>query len=232
LIGTVKSGPLASCGGWVISIFDLLFIVCFLAAAISLLRAAYYACRRRWMSSARVLRRLGYGAGAYTIVLVAVSLTSSVKVLRMGERQCFDDWCISVERVARQSQIGERPAAANARGAFWLVTVKVSNAARRRAQRETDVGVCLIDPAGHRYYPSPPGQMALDATGAGGQELTTMMAPGGSFERTVVFDVPRDSTDLGLVVTHGPFPGVLIIGDSGSFLHAPTVVRLSKLEAR
>jgi hypothetical protein len=213
-------------------IFDLVFIACFLTAVVSLLCATYYASGRRWARSAQVLRRLGFGAALYAALLMAVSLASRPNVLRMGERQCFDEWCITVERAARQSLVGNPPAAANARGIFYVVTVKVSNAARRRAQRETDVGVCLIDLAGHRYYPSPQGQIALDAMGTGGQDLTTKMPPGRSFERTLVFDVPKDTADLGLVVTHGLFPGALIIGDSQSFFHPPTIVRLNNLEAR
>jgi hypothetical protein len=212
-------------------IFDLVFIACFLTTAVSLLRSVYFACRRQWARSAQVLRRLGYGVAVYAGVLLAVSLASRPKILQMGETQCFDDWCISVERAARQSQVGKSPTVVNARGIYYVVTVRVSNAARRTAQRETDVGVCLIDLAGHRYYPSPQGQIALDATASGGQDLTTKMPPGGSFERTVLFDVPEDAADLGLVVTHGLFPGALIIGDSQSLLHAPTVVRLDKLEA-
>jgi hypothetical protein len=58
------------------------------------------------------------------------------------------------------------------------------------------------------------------------------MPPGGSFVRRVVFDVPREATELALVVNHGRFPGVLIIGDPHRFLHAPTVIRLSELDAR
>jgi hypothetical protein len=214
------------------TVFDLLFIVCFLTAVVSVLRAAYYAGRRRWTSSARVLRRLGYLAAVYLAVLVAVSLLSRPTVLRMGERQCFDDWCVSVEHAVRQARAGLPPADVAARGVFCVVTVRVSNAARRRAQRASDAGVCLIDEKGHRYEPSPPGQRALDATGLGGSDLTTRLPPGGSFVRRVVFDVPTDAAGLALVVNHGRFPGLLIIGDPHSFLHAPTVFSLSELDVR
>jgi hypothetical protein len=30
-----------------------------------------------------------------------------------------------------------------------------------------------------------------------------------------------------LVITHGAFPGVIIIGDDQSFLHKPTIVQLA-----
>jgi hypothetical protein len=211
---------------------DLLFLTCFLVAVVSLVRAAYYAGRRRWTSGARVLRRLGYLAVVYLAVLVAVSLSSRPRVLRMGERQCFDDWCVSVEHAERRSRVGQPPADVEARGVFHVVTVRVSSTARRRAQRAADASVCLIDEKGNRYDPSPPGQQALDATGAGGDDLMTRMPPGGSFVRRVVFDVPREAAELALVVNHGRFPGILIIGAPHSFLHAPTVIRLSELDAR
>ena len=42
-----------------------------------------------------------------------------------------------------------------------------------------------------------------------------------------VFKVAGDATELGLVFTHGRRqPGVLIIGDSDSWLHQRTVVEL------
>ena len=110
------------------TVFDLVFIACFLVAMVALVRAGYHASRRRWASSSRVLTRLGFGAAIYAGILVAVSLSSRQKVLRMGERQCFDEWCVSVERVVRLSQVGDPTTVAHARGIFWVVTVRVSNA--------------------------------------------------------------------------------------------------------
>ena len=46
----------------------------------------------------------------------------------------------------------------------------------------------------------------------------------------MIFDVPENAADLGLIVTHGLFPGVLIIDAPESFLHAPTILKLTKLE--
>jgi hypothetical protein len=50
---------------------------------------------------------------------------------------------------------------------------------------------------------------------------------GGSFTYTAVFDLPSGITKPGLVITHGAFPGAIIIGDPQSLLHKPTIVRLS-----
>jgi len=43
-----------------------------------------------------------------------------------------------------------------------------------------------------------------------------------------VFDAPRDVRIVGLAVEHpvGPGPGLFVIGDADSLLHAPTIVRL------
>jgi hypothetical protein len=219
------AGPFSK--GHEVTIFDLLFIVCVIAAAISLLRALYHACRKQWAQAARVLRRLGYGILAYATVLVVVSLTSRPRILKMGEKLRFDEWCISVERARLQPRIGEPPATAQAHGIFNLITVRVSNEARRRAQRARDAAVWLVDSRGNRYDPSAEAQTALDAIGASGPSLTSMMLPGSSFERTVVFDVSKDASDLRLGMYHGYFPGVVIIGASQSFLHPPTLVELT-----
>jgi hypothetical protein len=208
------------------SLFDLFFIVCFFVAVILVLRSVYCACRRRWSASARALALLGIGALVYGSVLVGVGFASRPNYLPMGTKQCFDDWCVSVERAAQQPTIGAGPESAQASGVFRLVTVKVTSQARRVAQRAADVEVCLIDSRGQRYAPSPIGQRALDLAAGSGPELSSMVEPGASFERTVVFDLPTDASDVGLIVTHGRFPSVLIIGDTQSFCHAPTILRL------
>jgi len=136
-----------------------------------------------------------------------------------------------VERVARRRAIG----AATARGQFYLVTVRASSRAQRISQRARDAQVYLLDARGRRYDPAPDAQRALDAAGAGGQPLDTELPPGGSFTRTVAFDLPADARRVGLVMVHGLFPGVLVIGGPQSFLHKPTIVilkqRLALLES-
>ncbi len=111
-------------------------------------------------------------------------------------------------------------------GMFYLVTVRVSSWARGISQRALDAQVYLLDASNQRFDPDASGQRALDATGQGGQPLDSKVAPGGSFTRTVVFNLPKGSSHLVLVVTHGLFPDVLIIGSEQSFLHKPTIFQL------
>lgn len=174
----------------------------------------------------RVSLALGSFLVLYAIVLLSVSLLSPQQKLTMHQDRCFDDWCLSVERVVQQPTIGTSARIVTARGEFSLVTVRVSSRAKAINQRALDVQVYLLDASNQHYDPSPIGQQALDATGKGGQSLSSELVPGGSFTHTVVFDLPKGSSHLALVVTHGLFPDLLVIGSEQSFLHKPTVIDL------
>jgi hypothetical protein len=111
-------------------------------------------------------------------------------------------------------------------GVVLYAAVRVSSRAKAISQRALDAQVYLLDAKGQRFDPSAPGQQALDETGQGGQALSSELAPGGSFTRIIVFDLPRGSSHLALVVTHGQFPDLLVIGSEQSFLHKPTIIEL------
>ncbi len=204
------------------TIFDLLLLLTVVAAAVALLRVAYLLAHGRWRAARGAIFGLGAILGVYAAALVAVSLFSPQRVMGLHQDRCFDDWCLAVERVARRRTIGT----ATARGQFYLVTVRASSRARRISQRALDAQIYLLDAQARRYDPAPAAQRALDVTGAGGQLLDTELPPGGSFTRTVVFDLPPDARRVGLVMVHGLFPGILVIGDPQSFLHKPTIIAL------
>jgi hypothetical protein len=204
------------------TIFDLLLLLTVSAAAVALPRGAYLLARGRWRAARRTVLGLGAVLGLYAATLVMVSLVSPQRVMGLHQDRCFDDWCLSVERVAHLRAIG----AVAARGKFYLVTVQVSSRAKGIVQRALDAQVYLLDARGQRYDPAPAPQRALDAAGAGGQPLDTELPPGGSFTRTVAFDLPPHARRVSLVVAHGLFPAVLVIGDPQSLLHRPTIVPL------
>jgi hypothetical protein len=144
----------------------------------------------------------------------------------MHQDRCFDDWCLSVEQVVQQPTIGSAPLLIRAHGVFDLVTVRISSRARAISQRALDAQVYLLDTRSQRYDTDPSGQQALNASGQGGQPLDSELAPDSSFTHTAVFDLPKGSSHLVLVVTHGLFPDVLVIGSEQSFFHKPTVIQL------
>ncbi len=208
------------------TIFDLVFLLAVVGCLLALFAICYFLLRRQWRLARRVSLGLGSFMVLYTVVLLSVSLLSPQQTLSMHQDRCFDDWCLSVEQVVQQPSVGASPMIVAARGEFYLVTVRVSSRAKAINQRALDAQVFLLDASGQHYDPASSGQQALDATGQGGQLLSSELAPGGSFTRTIVFDLPKGLSHLALVVTHGLFPDLLIIGSEQSFLHKPTIIEL------
>jgi hypothetical protein len=166
------------------TIFDLVLILPILGSVLTLCMLFFFLLRRQWRRARHVALALFSCVVLYAAVLVSVSLFSPERVLTMHQNRCFDDWCLSVERVVQQPTVGATPTVVLAHGAFYLVTVLVSSQAKAISQRALDAQVYLLDARGQRFDPSAPGQQALDATGQGGQALSSELAPGGSFTRT------------------------------------------------
>src|SRR5579863_4571502 len=149
------------------TIFDLLFLLLLPVLAIWLARALYLTARNEWPRARRAWLGLGAVVAVYLSIVVATSLATPRKRLRMGEDQCFDDWCLGVVRAVR------------AKDGRYVVTLRVSSRAKRVRQREWDAGVRLVDGQGRRY--------AVSA--ADGRPLSDEVGPGESFETKRAFDV-------------------------------------------
>ncbi len=205
------------------NIADLGLIISFFGFVLGLLGLLVAAVMRRWMVVKRLAFSLAIYVCLYFLVLVGVSLLSPQRVLSMHEMRCFDDWCAAVEQVEQRNELG----ALKAQGRFYLVTLQVSSRAQRISQRALDAADYVLDERGMRYDPSVEGQRALESAGVAGLPLTSWLEAGASFMHTAVFDLPPGTRQPGLVISHGAFPGLIIIGDDQSFLHKPAVVRLS-----
>src|SRR5579872_338463 len=162
------------------TMFDLVFLLAVVGCLLTLVALCYFLLRRQWRSARRVSLALGSFLILYTGGLLGVSLLSPGHTLAMHQDRCFDDWCLSAEQVRQQPSIGTPPSIVVARGAFYLVTVRISSRAKAITQRALDVQVFLLDAHNQRYDPSPGGQQALDATGQGGHPLSSELAPGSS----------------------------------------------------
>jgi hypothetical protein len=205
------------------TILDLLFILCVLGSAGSLVRVAYLAVRGRARAALRAAGRWAAFAACYLAVLVAVSLTQSQRIVAIGREQCFDDWCLTVDSVRYHDSIGS----AAAKGTWAVVTAHVSSHMRGRRQSEPDAYGYLLDASGHRIEQSERGQAALVGGGMAGTPMGSFVEPNGSFTSRMAFDVPRDTGALVFVKERrARFPGIIIIGDPVSLFHRRTVVPL------
>jgi hypothetical protein len=151
----------------------------------------------------------------YVAALVTVSLVQPQRVVAMGQEQCFGDMCFAVVRVEEVPGFLIRDGSRLVR-----VEVRVSNRGRGRAQSEGLMRAYLVDAQGRRWE---------ESAGVGGVRLTVRVAAGDSVVSEPVFKVAGDATGMELVFTHGwKQPGVLVIGDSDSWLHRRTVVKLGR----
>jgi hypothetical protein len=211
------------------SIFDLLFILVFLATVAVLAAALIALLLRRGRAAGRLLAGWAAFILLYLGAVAAVSLASPQRVVAMGEKRCFDDWCVAVEDVVRVSELGAGEQSVTANGVFYVVTLQLSNRARGRAQRASSAAIHLLDGQGRVFDLSALGQAAYEAQHGAAAPLTTSMPVGGSFTTVQVFDLPLDAREVGLTVEHpvGFSPGWFIIGDESSLLHKPTIVPLN-----
>ena len=191
------------------TIFEPLFILLFLATVATLATAAVAALRGQRPRALRILQRLAIGAAFYFAIVLIVAFAAVPPIHRIGEPQCFDDWCITVT-AAKQTDEG------NSRS--WTVVLRISSRAKRVQQGERGAAVHLLDSQGRKFYP---------VTASALVPLDVQVGPGESVDATRRFDVPADASGVRLVFGHeGVFPiGAFIIGENQLF-HDATVIAL------
>ncbi len=195
------------------TIFDLLFLACVLATAITLTFAVIFALRGRGAKALRIGRAYGIAAVAYLAIVLAVDFFKPQRVLAVGAPWCLDDWCLQVESASRASD-GPK--------VTYNIKLRIFSTARGVTQRASGAWLYLIDERGHLYAANP------DPSAV---PLTVQLGPGQSVTTSRTFEVPGDVGALGLITGHGgPYCGamsLLIIGEGGCLFNRPTLVRVN-----
>lgn len=189
------------------SVFDVAFLALALAGVVTLLTSAWYVLRKDYGRARRILGRLLLCVSAYFCVVIGVSAVLPRRALKVGEVQCFDDWCIDVD--------GFRTVAEK-EGTNYIVDLRLSSRARRIFQREKNLSVYLTDDQGRRHD-------AVAGKSVG--QFDALLGPGESVKVSRSFQVPSGSNHVGVVIAHeGGFPiGWLIIGYDTWFRKPPVV---------
>ena len=165
------------------TIFDLLFLASFLVSVITLAAAAYVAMRGRVPRAFSILRVWLVCAALYLGVSVAVAYAAPQRVIAAGEPWCFDDWCLTVEKVHTRTR-------------FTMST------SRFRVLRSAS-------PSGPTELGSTCGMRTIAITTRArfrGGPLDVLLQPGESVAAKRSFQVPADVHELGLVTGHGGPP--------------------------
>jgi len=191
------------------SAFDILFLLLVLLTVIALLAALWFAASGQSRRALTLLRRWSIGAAGYFTLIIVVSLFLPRRQLRLGEADCFDDWCISVDEVHRT------PSGENFR---YDIKTRIFSRASRVEQREKNLAVYVTDREGNRFDPVP----ARDAT-----PFDALLAPSETAIATRRFKVPMTAQDLKLVIAHeGGFPIAWFIVGYESWFRKPTFLPL------
>ncbi len=186
--------------------------------------AALLAVRGRWNRVLRVGQWAGLYIGCYAVVLVGAAWLMPRVILGPGENRCFDDWCVAGISTVPATGAQATACALPSGNQLWIATVQVSSMAKRIHQRAADAAAVLEDQNGRQYPPCAP---PLGASGETPRTLNDQLGPGESFDVMLAFALPADAHPEGVVVNHGAFPGILIIGDDQSLLHPHTLLRVA-----
>ena len=194
------------------TVFDLLFIIAFLISVVTMMVAAAFAIRGQLPRALKILWFYCICAAGYFAIAVAIAFLKPQRVMSIGDPWCFDDWCLTVEKVDRTSGFSQLS---------YNVELRIFSRARRVTQRANGAWIYLIDDRGRRYSPDPaPSAVPLDALLRPLESTTTLR----------VFHVPPDAHKLGLITGHGgPYCGLmdmLVIGSGGCLFRKPTMIRI------
>jgi hypothetical protein len=192
------------------TIFDLLFILLFFVAAATLVAAAAFAVRGRWARARSIFRWLAAGIAVYIGIVYLSAAAERRVVLRVGDPQCNDDWCLAVDGVKRTPHDGR---------VACEINLRIFSRALRVEMHEYGASdVYLVDSAGRRYDPLPRPD---------GIPLSTLLRPGESVMTIRLFDLPAGARGLGMILGRRGFPGpvCLIICECDAF-HGPPIVPL------
>lgn len=195
------------------TIFDLFFLACALATAISVTTAVIFVLRGRRSKAFGIARAWGIAALCYLATALTVDFFKPQRVLAVGAPWCLDDWCLQVENVDRETD-GSKVS--------YDIKLRIFSTARGVSQRANGAWLYLIDERSRRYEAnSDPSAIPL----------TIKLGPGQVVVTSRRFEVPADVGALGLITGHGgPYCGamsLLIIGEGGCLFNRPTLVRVN-----
>jgi Domain of unknown function (DUF4352) len=221
----------------------LLFLGTIFVLGISLLVLLYGAVRRSaFFAKLGACAAITIAAG-YFLMLGGVSIASSEQTLppEGWKYFCELDCHIAYSLVSAQiaSTLGPELQQTTAHGKFVILRVKtwfdertisahrgngLLTPNRRRA--------FLADDTGRTYEPSPEGQFALAQTGDRSTAMSQALRPGESYTTDLVFDVPKSSRGLRLLLIEDDPETRLVIGHENSLLHKKIYFGVEALEQR
>jgi hypothetical protein len=174
---------------------------------------------RRWAFAGKLLAGAVVAWVVYLGLGTLVAVRAPQHILAPGEDRCFDEMCFAVTGWNRMPS-------RNAGRSIYLVTVRITNQSRGRAERELGRKGVLIDRFGQVYGVSNQATRALSpANGPTFPGLDAEVGAGQHLETTLVFDLPTTVEYPGFALDSNLTmnPARIELGNEDHFLHWPTV---------
>jgi hypothetical protein len=143
----------------------------------------------------RKWKRYAITAAALLVLSIFVVLNRHNQTVGLNQEIQYDDFAFSVLGTVKANAVGSYVSQQSTQGQFFIVTMKVTNYARR------------VDEGGKEYQVSRAGQKALDGetTKSGGCE--SEIPPGASCVSDLVFELPKDARVSHVKVSGGSAAG-------------------------
>jgi hypothetical protein len=160
------------------------------------------------------MKRKRYAITAAALLLLTLALLSVFVVLNrhnqtvgLNQEVQYDDFAFSVLGTVKANAVGSYVSQQSTQGQFFVVTMKVTNYAKRANFSFDKAVAILVDETGKEYQISRAGQKALDGetTKSGGCE--SEIPPGASCVSDLVFELPKDARISHVKVSGGGTAG-------------------------
>lgn len=190
------------------TIFDLVFLAVVLGVLVMVVLIVVAALRGKRARAGLLVTLLVIDLVVYLGVSLAVSYFAAPRRIAVGEPWCFDDWCLTLERISTE-------------GTAVTTDFQISSRALRISQRAKYAWIYLLDADGNRYAPD---------ERAGDVPLDLEIGPGQAVAASRRFTLPSGVRAVGLITGHGgPYCGVMdwvVIGQAGCLFGKPAMIAL------
>ncbi|HEX8088229.1 MAG TPA: DUF4352 domain-containing protein [Blastocatellia bacterium] len=134
---------------------------------------------------------------------ILAALNRRNQVVRLNQEIQYDDFAFSVLGARVATGMGAGESEANRGAAYYVVTMKVTNHARKVDYTLDKKVAILIDDSGREYHQSPGGQRALDSAREQKDECGEPIPAGASCTTEIVFELPPAARAARLRVSGG-----------------------------
>lgn len=143
----------------------------------------------------------------YVLLWTIFYFKASNQTVPLATDICFDDWCATVTSYEKTEKISNQVPS----GQFIILTIKMTNKARGIAQKPSEPRVHIVDDNNHSWGVAIDGQKALENTQGQLFPIDQRLELHQSLETKLVFDIPKNSTNLKALIEEGPFITKLLL---------------------